>query len=70
MHHLKFGILGQDDTIYQTGTILGNKTSSANVYLCNSYLKFAQQIALYNMFKSSKTYFLRRGKGGFNIIAS
>lgn len=65
----KFGILGQDDTIYQTGTILGNKTSSMNVYLCNSYLKFALQIALYNMFKSQKLISLR-GKAGFGIISS
>lgn len=65
----KFGILGQDDTIYQTGAILGNKTSTANVYLCNSYLKFALQIALYNMFKSQKLISLR-GKAGFGIISS
>ncbi len=65
----KFGILGQDDTIYQSGAILGNKTSTANVYLCNSYLKFALQIALYNMFKSQKLISLR-GKAGFGIISS
>lgn len=65
----KFGILGQDDTIYQTGTILGTKTDSANVYLCNSYLKFAIQIALYNMFKSQKLISLR-GQTGRGIIFS
>ena len=65
----KFGILGQDDTIYQSGAILGNKTSTANVYLCNSYLKFALQIALYNMFKAQKLISLR-GKNGFGIISS
>lgn len=65
----KFGILGQDDTIYQTGTILGTKTDSANVYLCNSYLKFAIQISLYNMFKSQKLISLR-GTTGRGIIFS
>lgn len=50
----KFGILGQDDTIYMDGTILGSKTSSINVYVCNSFLKFNQQIQLFNMFKSQK----------------
>ena len=51
----KFGILGQD-TVYMDGTILGTKTDSVNVYLCN---KFNQQIALYNMFKSQKLIGLR-----------
>ncbi|WP_299546051.1 DUF3383 family protein [uncultured Helicobacter sp.] len=50
----KFGVLGQDDTIYMDGTILGNKTSSINVYVCNSFLKFKQQIQLFNMFKAQK----------------
>lgn len=55
----KFGILGQDDSVYMDGTILGTKTESANVYICNSFLKFSQQIALYNMFKSQKIIGLR-----------
>lgn len=59
----KFGILGQDDTIYMDGTILGSKTSSANVYFCNSFLKFNQQIALYNMLKAQKLIGIR---GEFN----
>lgn len=50
----KFGILGQDDSIYMDGTILGSKTSSINVYVCNSFLKFQQQIQLFNMFKAQK----------------
>ena len=65
----KFGILGQDDTVYMDGTILGNKTDSVNVYLCNSFLKFNQQIALYNMFKSQKLIGLR-DKNSLAIIKS
>ena len=65
----KFGILGQDDTIYMDGTIMGDKTTSANVYLCNSFLKFNQQIALYNMFKAQKLIALR-GQFGKAIIRS
>lgn len=65
----KFGVLKQDDTTYQNGTILGTKTNVANVYLCNSYLKFALQIALYNMFKAQKLISLR-GKAGFGIISA
>ena len=65
----KFGILGQDDTIYMDGTILGNKTDSANVYMCNSFLKFNEQIALYNMFKSQKLIGLR-DKNSLAIIKS
>ncbi|HEG5317645.1 TPA: DUF3383 family protein [Campylobacter jejuni] len=55
----KFGILGQDDTIYMDGTILGTKTDSINVYICNSFLKFNLQISLYNMFKSQPIIGLR-----------
>ena len=65
----KFGILGQDDTVYMDGTVLGSKTSSVNVYLCNSFLKFNQQIALYNMFKSQKLIGLR-DKNSLAIIKS
>ena len=65
----KFGILGQDDTIYMNGTILGNKTESANVYICNSFLKFNEQIAMYNMFKSQKLIGLR-DKNSLAIIKS
>jgi len=65
----KFGILGQDDTIYMNGTILGSKTDSINIYLCNSFLKFALQIALYNMQKSQDIIGLR-GTRGFGIVAS
>lgn len=65
----KFGILGQDDTVYMDGTILGTKTDSVNVYLCNSFLKFNQQIALYNMFKSQKLIGLR-DKNSLAIIKS
>ena len=65
----KFGILGQDDTVYMDGTILGTKTNSVNVYLCNSFLKFNQQIALYNMFKSQKLIGLR-DKNSLAIIKS
>lgn len=60
---VKFGILGQSDTIYMLGLIMGSLTDSINVYICNSFLKFAQQIALYNMFKSQKIISLRGGKG-------
>lgn len=65
----KFGILGQDDSVYMDGTILGSKTDSINVYLCNSFLKFNQQIALYNMFKSQKLIGLR-DKNSLAIIKS
>ena len=65
----KFGILGQDDAIYMDGTILGTKTDSVNVYICNSFLKFNQQIALYNMFKSQKLIGLR-DKNSMAIINS
>lgn len=58
----KFGILGQDDSIYMDGTILGSKTESANVYICNSFLKMNQQIALYNMLKAQKLIGLRDEK--------
>ena len=65
----KFGILGQDDTVYMDGTILGSKTDSVNVYMCNSFLKFNEQIALYNMFKSQKLIGLR-DKNSLSIIKS
>ena len=65
----KFGILGQDDTIYMDGTILGNKTSSINVYVCNSFLKFNQQIQLYNMFKSQKLIGVRGSQSKSLIYA-
>lgn len=55
----KFGILGQDDTIYMDGTICGTLTNSANVYFGNSFIKFNEQIQLYNMLKSSKIIGLR-----------
>ena len=55
----KFGILGQDDTIYMDGTICGTLTNSANVYFCNSFIKLNEQIQLYNMLKSSKIIGLR-----------
>lgn len=65
----KFGILGQDDTIYMDGTILGTKTDSINVYICNSFLKMNLQINLYNMFKAQKLIGLR-DKRGKDIIKS
>lgn len=55
----KFGVLGQDDTIYMDGTICGTLTNSANVYFCNSFIKLNEQISLYNMLKSSKIIGLR-----------
>ena len=55
----KFGILGQDDTIYMDGTICGTLTNSINVYVCNSFIKMNEQIQLYNMLKSSKIIGLR-----------
>ena len=55
----KFGVLGQDDTIYMDGTICGTLTNSANVYFCNSFLKLSEQISVYNMLKSSKIIGLR-----------
>lgn len=65
----KFGILGQDDTIYMNGTILGSKTDSLNIYVCNSFLKFAIQIALYNMSKAQDIISLR-GTRGIGFITS
>lgn len=50
----KFGILGQDDTIYMDGSICGTLTDSVNVYFGESVLNFNTQIQLYNMFKSAK----------------
>ncbi|WP_291952723.1 DUF3383 family protein [Campylobacter sp.] len=55
----KFGVLGQDDTIYMDGTILGGLTDNINVYICNSFLKFNLQISLYNMFKAQALIGLR-----------
>lgn len=55
----KFGILGQDDTIYMDGTCMGNKTNSINIYCANSFIKMNQQIALFNMFKSQKMIAVR-----------
>lgn len=60
---VRTGILGQDDTIYMPGTILGSLTDSINVYVCNSYLKFAQQMAIYNMEKAQRIIALRGMKG-------
>lgn len=65
----KFGILGQDDAIYMDGTILGSKTSSINIYVCNSFLKFNQQIQLYNMFKSQKIIGIRGSQSRSIIYA-
>lgn len=55
----KFGILGQDDTRYMNGDIFGTLTQSANVYFANSYIKFQEQIALYNMMSSGKLIGIR-----------
>lgn len=55
----KFGILGQDDTVYMDGTICGTLTNSINVYVCSSFIKMNEQISLYNMLKSSKIIGLR-----------
>lgn len=55
----KFGILGQDDTIYMGGSICGTLTDSVNVYYGESVLNFNTQIQLYNMLKSSKIIGLR-----------
>lgn len=55
----KFGILGQDDTIYMDGTCMGSKTNSINIYCANSFIKMNQQIALFNMFKSQKMIAVR-----------
>lgn len=55
----KFGILGQDDTRYMNGDCFGTLTNSANVYLANSYLKFQEQIALYNMMAGGKLIGIR-----------
>lgn len=65
---VRAGILGQDDTIYMPGTILGSLTDSINVYVCNSYLKFAQQMAIYNMEKAQRIISLR-GQKGIGIIS-
>ena len=55
----KFGILGQNDTIYMSGKICGTLTNSINVYLGDSFLNFQTQVSLYNMLKSSKIIGLR-----------
>lgn len=64
-----FGILGQDDAIYMQGFINGTKTDSANVYICNSFLKMNQQIQLYNMLKSQPLIGIRDKKSHDIIYA-
>lgn len=55
------GVKGKNTTYYGQGLIMGDLTNLANVYLCNSYLKFQKQIAVSNMFDSQALIPLRGG---------
>lgn len=64
---LKFSQIGQSQVWYGMGNIQGTKTNNANMYVCNSYLKFQLQFALANMLNSQGMVGLR-GSGNENII--
>lgn len=55
------GVKGKSTTYYGQGLIMGSLTSFANIYICNSYLKFQKQIAVSNMFDSQALIPLRGG---------
>lgn len=61
-----FGELGQSTTAYGQGHIMGY-TSSANVYINNSYLKFQMEFAIANLFTNSRIIPLR-GESGFSLV--
>ena len=64
---LKFAQIGQSQVWYGMGNIQGVKTNNANVYICNSYLKFQLQFALANMLNSQGMVGLR-GSANESII--
>lgn len=64
---LKFSQIGQSQVWYGMGNIQGTKTNNANVYVCNSYLKFQLQFALANMLNSQGMVGLR-GSGNESVI--
>lgn len=64
---LKFAQIGQSQVWYGMGNVQGAKTNNANVYICNSYLKFQLQFALANMLNSQGMVGLR-GSGNESII--
>lgn len=63
-----FGELGQSTTAYGQGHIMGY-TSSANVYINNSFLKIQMQFAVANLFTNSRVIPLR-GNAGFSLVKS
>lgn len=67
--YLKFGKLGQFQTWYGLGNIMGELTNSLNVYIANSYLIFSEQFALANMFNSQPMIGLR-GTNNQGLIRS
>lgn len=56
-------IKGRSSTMYGRGYIFGTKTSIANVFICNSYLKFQMEIAGFNLFADSSMISLRGNSG-------
>ncbi|HCD72679.1 MAG TPA: hypothetical protein DEQ48_00415 [Helicobacter sp.] len=64
---LKFAQIGQSQVWYGMGNIQGAKTNNANVYVCNSYLKFQLQFALANMLNSQGMVGLR-GSANESVI--
>lgn len=66
---LKFAQIGQSQTWYGMGNIQGTKTNSANIYICNSYLKFQLQFACANMFNAQGLVGLRGASNETTIMA-
>lgn len=64
---LKFTQIGQSQVWYGMGNVQGAKTNNANVYVCNSYLKFQLQFALANMLNSQGMVGLR-SSGNESVI--
>lgn len=67
--YLKFGKLGQFQTWYGLGNVMGEMTKSLNVYIANSFLVANEQFQLANMFNSQPMIGLR-GKNNVAIIKS
>lgn len=63
-------IKGQSSTMYGRGYIFGTKTSIANVFVCNSYLKFQMEIAGFNLFADSPMISLRGNSGSGAVMTA
>lgn len=61
------GQIGQYSTLYGQGQIMGGLTSSANVYIVNSYFKMQMQFAVGNLLTSSGFIALRGNEGRVKI---